>query len=70
MDRIETYGQVAETLLNYVETNRTDQVEDFLKVPISDYLDPERFNREMNLIFKRVPLMLALSIELPAANDF
>lgn len=70
MDRGESYGQIAETLLDYVETNWTDQVEDVLKVATRDYLDPERFDREMALIFKRVPLMLALSVELPAANDY
>ena len=70
MDRVESYGQVAETLLDYVQTNRTDQAESLLKVPARDYLDPGRFEREMRLIFKRVPLMLALSIELPDANDY
>jgi nitrite reductase/ring-hydroxylating ferredoxin subunit len=70
MDRVETYGQVAETLLEYVETNRTDQVDDLLRVPARDYLDRERFEREMALIFRRVPLMLALTIELQAAHDY
>ncbi len=70
MDLVKTYGDIAETLLDYVENNRTDQAEDLLRVPARTYLDPERYNREMALIFKRLPLMLALSIELPNANDY
>lgn len=70
MDNVETYGDIAETLLDYVENDRTDQVEDLLRIPAKSYLDPALFEREMALVFKRVPLMLALSIELPNANDY
>lgn len=70
MDLVKTYGDIAETLLDYVENGRTDQAEELLSVPAHSYLDPGRFDREMALIFKRLPLMLALSIEMPAANDY
>ena len=70
MDLTKTYGDIAETLLDYVENHRTDQAHDILRVPARSYLDNGRFDREMALIFKRLPLMLALSIELPKANDY
>jgi hypothetical protein len=70
MDLAKTYGDIAETLLEYVENHRTDQAQDILRIPARSYLDRGQFEREMALIFKRLPLMLALSIELPKANDY
>src|SRR5262249_13176708 len=34
------------------------------------YFDPGRFKREVDLIFKRLPLMLAPSAELPNPGDY
>jgi len=70
MDLVTTYGDIAETLLDYVENDRTNLVDAVLRVPAETYLDPDRFDREIALIFKRLPLMLALSIELPKPNDY
>jgi len=70
MDLVTTYGDIAATLLDYVENDRTDLVDAVLRVPAETYLDPDRFDREIALIFKRLPLMLALSIELPKPNDY
>lgn len=66
----EQINRSVEAMLTYVETQTTDQASDILKVPARDYLDPARFEREMALIFKRLPLMLALSIELPKPGDY
>lgn len=70
MALVETYRGIAETLLDYVKNDRTDLVDDVLRVAAQSYLDPAQFEREVNLVFKRVPLMLALSIELPNLNDY
>jgi nitrite reductase/ring-hydroxylating ferredoxin subunit len=48
----------------------TDQAESTLEIPVSDYSDPARHAREVDRIFKRLPLALALSIELPKAGDW
>ena len=40
------------------------------KVPASAYTDEARFKREIDLIFKRMPLMLAPSAELPNPGDY
>ena len=45
-------------------------VEDIVKVPASNYYDPERWEKEIDLIFKRLPLVLAVSKELPNAGDY
>jgi len=41
-----------------------------MTVPASNYTDPAQWRAEMDLIFKRVPLMLALSCELPHPDDY
>ena len=64
------HGEVAQVLLDYVEQNRTFRTEQIKRVPSVHYTDPERWSREMALIFKRVPLMLALTAELPNAGDY
>lgn len=64
MDLVDTYGDIAETLLDYVENDRTDLVPEVMRVPAADYLDPDLWQREIDRIFKKLPLMLALSIEL------
>lgn len=63
-------GDVAEILLDYVENDRTYQSDRIITVPARAYTDPEQWQREMDLIFKRVPLMLALSCELPNPGDY
>ena len=47
-----------------------DLVDEVLKVPASNYTDPGRFKREVDGIFKRLPLMLAPTAELPNPGDF
>src|SRR4051812_7215510 len=66
----ETIGNVAEIMLDYVENGRTFQTERITTIPAAHYLDPQRWQREMELIFKRVPLMLALSAELPEPGSY
>jgi phenylpropionate dioxygenase-like ring-hydroxylating dioxygenase large terminal subunit len=66
----ETVGNIAQIMLDYVEHGSTFQGQRVTTVPSDHYLDPERWAREMELIFKRVPLMLALSAELPAPGDY
>ncbi|MGI9136345.1 MAG: aromatic ring-hydroxylating oxygenase subunit alpha [Candidatus Nanopelagicales bacterium] len=48
----------------------TDKAESTLEEPIDNYLDPEVFTSEVNLIFKRIPLPLALSAELVGRNSY
>lgn len=64
------YANAAERMLHFVETKTTDQAVDVMRVPVADYLDQTRFDREIGRIFKRLPLMLAMTIELPNPNDY
>ena len=66
----QTVGNVAEKMLAYVEDGSTYQSDKITTVPATHYTDPDRWTREMDLIFKRVPLMLALSAEVPAPGSY
>ena len=56
-------------LLAHVEAGTTDMAEQLLKVPLSYYRDPERFQRELDLC-RRTPLALVPTAQLPNPHDF
>mgnify|MGYP003979071967 FL=1 len=70
MDRKEEYNKIAEKIVSHVENGTTDQAPEILKVPTSDYTSHERWSSEMKDIFQNLPLMLALSIEMPNPGDY
>jgi nitrite reductase/ring-hydroxylating ferredoxin subunit len=41
-----------------------------MTIPASNYVDPERFDLEVRQIFKRLPLMLATTAEIPNPGDY
>lgn len=57
-------------MLDHLVGGTTDQADAPHRVPVADYLDPERWQREVDQIFKRVPLPLALSCELREPNAY
>lgn len=70
MNIAQEYNRIVETMLDYVENGRTDQAEAPMEVPVANYTDPGIWQREMELIFKRVPILVGLSGELPKPGDF
>mgnify|MGYP000866742810 CR=1 FL=1 len=69
MDRAHI-GDVAQIMLDYVENDTTFMTDKILSVPTRSYTDPDQWHAEIELIFKRVPLMLALSCEMPKPGDY
>jgi phenylpropionate dioxygenase-like ring-hydroxylating dioxygenase large terminal subunit len=63
-------GDVAEIMLDYVENDKTFMTDQVMRVPTCSYTDPDQWEAEMELIFKRVPLMLALTCEMPDPGDY
>ena len=63
-------GDVAEIMLDYVENHKTHQTDKVARIPSSSYTDANQWLAEMELIFKRVPLMLAFTAELPGPGDY
>jgi phenylpropionate dioxygenase-like ring-hydroxylating dioxygenase large terminal subunit len=61
---------VAKRLLANVDGDRGDLSADILNVPAADFLDPERFEREIETVFHRSPLLVALSVDVAEPGDF
>jgi len=53
-----------------VRSGTINQESGVLEVPASHYYDPDRWRLEIDRVFKRVPLMLAMSCELKEPGDF
>jgi phenylpropionate dioxygenase-like ring-hydroxylating dioxygenase large terminal subunit len=61
---------VGERLLSHLERGTTDSAETVTRMPVRYYLDPELWQREIDNIFKRLPLMLAFGSELSSGGDY
>jgi len=61
---------IGERLLRHLADGATDTTDQIMTLPVSHYLDPDRFDREMKNIFRRLPLMLAFSVELPKPGAY
>lgn len=70
MDHYEKIGDAAEIMLDYVENKTTHQGQRPMRVPSASYTDPDQWRAEIELVFKRVPLMLAFTAELPKPGDY
>lgn len=62
--------EIARRLLEHVERGTTDQAETTLSMPTARYVDPIRYQAERERIFKRRPLMLAFSCEIPEPGHY
>ena len=61
---------VARRLLANVDANRSDFADSMMRIPAAEYGDPAQFDRELEGIYRRSPLMVALSVDIPDAGDF
>jgi phenylpropionate dioxygenase-like ring-hydroxylating dioxygenase large terminal subunit len=64
------YSRAGARLLAHVDNGTTDWAPSVRRVPVDDYLNAERWDAEMEAIFRRQPLLLALSIELPENGSY
>jgi len=62
--------EMAKHSLAHATAGTIDQEPDVLKVPASNYFDQQRWELEMQRIFRRVPLMLAMTCEIPQPGDY
>lgn len=67
---LDTVGDVAEAMLGYAEDGRTFMTASSMTVSTRSYIDPDQWGAEIELIFKRLPLMLALTCEMPNPGDY
>jgi phenylpropionate dioxygenase-like ring-hydroxylating dioxygenase large terminal subunit len=61
---------VAQRLLANVDAEHGEYGESILKVPVARYRDEERFQQELEHVFRRSPLLVALSCDIPSAGDY
>lgn len=61
---------VGTRLLANVDANRSDFAGSMMLVPAEEYRDPARFAREVEVVFRRNPLLVALSCDIPNPGDF
>jgi phenylpropionate dioxygenase-like ring-hydroxylating dioxygenase large terminal subunit len=64
------YVSLVKRLLAHVENGTTDSADNVTYIPVENYLDPLRWNREMNQIFRRLPLLLAFTCEMREPGDY
>ena len=70
VDRREVMLDLTRRALAHFQAGTTDQAASVMRMPVAAYIDPERYAREVERVFKHLPLALALSIEIPQAGDY
>ncbi len=61
---------LAKRALIHLRNKTTDQAAGTLELPASAYVDPVRYEREVDRVFRHLPLALAFSVELPAPKTY
>lgn len=64
------YNFIAAKLLEHVEHRSTDQAAGMLHVPSRSYTDDDQWQQEMDVVFKRLPILVGLSGELPGPGYY
>ncbi len=62
--------EMAKHNLGHAKAGTIEQTKEIIRVPASNYYDLERWQLEMDRVFKRVPLMLAMTAEIPNTGDY
>jgi phenylpropionate dioxygenase-like ring-hydroxylating dioxygenase large terminal subunit len=63
-------GDAASIMLDYVRNHKTHQTDKTMRIPARSYTDSDQWRAEMELVFKRVPLMLAFTAEMRNPGDY
>ncbi|MFN2328383.1 MAG: aromatic ring-hydroxylating dioxygenase subunit alpha [Chromatocurvus sp.] len=64
------YNDAVKRMIDYVDNDSTDLADDVMQLKASSYTDPAVWNAEMEKIFKRLPMMVGLSVEIPEPGCF
>src|SRR6185295_10675567 len=68
--RPDTRAELARRVRAHLRARTTDMAEDTFRNPVAAYTSQERFEREHATLFRRYPLLTALSCELPAPGSY
>jgi phenylpropionate dioxygenase-like ring-hydroxylating dioxygenase large terminal subunit len=61
---------LARRALAHFRAGTTDMAPGLMRQPLAAYTDPDRYAQELDRIFRRLPLGLALSVDLPGPNAY
>jgi len=61
---------MAERTIAHNKAGTQHLTEGVTRIPASNYFDPERWRREVDLVFRRVPLLVATSAEIREPNSY
>jgi phenylpropionate dioxygenase-like ring-hydroxylating dioxygenase large terminal subunit len=61
---------IGRRLLANVDANRSDFADSLVRIPATEYGDPVQYEREVEQIYRRSPLLVALAADIPEAGDF
>ena len=64
------WHEVAGRLLTHLDEETTDSLPSTRTVSVTDYLDRERWQREVDVLFRRGPVVVAMSAHLPAPGAY
>ena len=64
------YSRMAGRLIDHVANGTTDWAEGTMEVPSTEYTDAEQWQREMDCIFKSLPILVGVTQEIPNPGDF
>lgn len=62
--------EMTRSLIAHGEADTMELADEVVRVPASSYTDPELFELEKKRIFRRLPLMVAPSCEIPEPGDY
>lgn len=62
--------ELAQELFEHIDAGSTCLADDIATNPVASYTDPDRLNRELNILFRRYPLMMGLSCRIPEPGDY
>ena len=62
--------EIAKQNIAHAEAGTIEQAPSVLKIPAEKYYDPARFEQEVRQVFRRMPLVLAPTAELPKPGDY
>jgi phenylpropionate dioxygenase-like ring-hydroxylating dioxygenase large terminal subunit len=61
---------LAHELFEHIDAGTTCLADEVVRNPIDGYIDPGRLKRELEILFRRYPLMMGLSCRIPEPGDY
>jgi len=62
--------EIIETVLEYCKTGETYKQLDLMRIPVSEYVQPDRLNQEVQVLFRNFPIIVGHSSQLAEPGHF